>query len=88
MDEAGLPGFVSQTWNTIAAPTGTPDEIVNAPNGMINDIVQSEAMRGRLEGLASIVPPAKTPALVDACSAAQRETWIPVVRGTSARRQG
>jgi len=88
MEEAGLPGFVSQTWNTIAAPAGTPEEIVNTLNGMINDIVQSDAMRTRLEELASIVPPAKTPAEVDTYYADQRETWIPVVRGTGAQRQG
>jgi tripartite-type tricarboxylate transporter receptor subunit TctC len=88
MEEAGLPGFVSQTWNTISAPAGTPDDIVTALNGMINDIVQSDAMRARLEELASIVPAAKTPAEVDAYYAAQRETWIPVVRGTGARVEG
>lgn len=88
MDEAGLPGFISQTWNTISAPAGTPDEIVTALNGMINEIVQSDTMRARLEELASIVPAAKTPAEVDAYYAAQRETWIPVVRGTGARVEG
>jgi tripartite-type tricarboxylate transporter receptor subunit TctC len=88
MEEAGLPGFVSQTWNTISAPAGTPDEIVTALNGMVNEIVQSDAMRARLEELASIVPMAKTPAEVDAYYAAQRETWIPVVRGTGARVEG
>lgn len=88
MEEAGLPGFVSQTWNTISAPAGTPDDIVMALNGMINEIVQSDAMRARLQELASIVPSAKTPAEVDAYYAAQRETWIPVVRGTGARREG
>jgi tripartite-type tricarboxylate transporter receptor subunit TctC len=88
MAEAGLPDFVSQTWNTISAPAGTPDEIVTALNGMINDIVQSDAMRARLQDLASIVPPAKTPAEVDAYYAAQRETWIPVVRDTGVRQQG
>ncbi|MCZ8152383.1 MAG: tripartite tricarboxylate transporter substrate binding protein [Rhodobacteraceae bacterium] len=88
MEEAGLTGFVSQTWNTIAAPAGTPDDIVTALNGMINEIVQSDAMRARLEELASIVPAAKAPAEVDAYYAAQRETWIPVVRGTGARVEG
>lgn len=88
VDEAGLPGFVSQTWNTIAAPVGTPDEIVMALNDMINGIVQSEAMRTRLQDLASIVPPAKTPGEVDAYYAAQRETWIPVVRDTGVRQTG
>jgi hypothetical protein len=70
MEEAGLPGFVSQTWNTISAPAGTPDNIVTALNGMINEIMQSDAMRARLEELASIVPAAKTPAEVDAYYAA------------------
>lgn len=88
MEEAGLPGFVSQTWNTIAAPAGTPDDIVTALNRMINEIVQADAMRVRLEELASIVPAAKMPAEVDAYYVAQRETWIPVVRGTGARVEG
>lgn len=88
MEEAGLPGFVSQTWNTISAPAGTPDTIVMALNGMINEIVQSDAMRARLQDLASIVPPAKTPAEVDAYYAEQRQTWIPLVRETGVRRQG
>jgi tripartite-type tricarboxylate transporter receptor subunit TctC len=87
ISEAGLPDFVSQTWNTIAAPTGTPEEIVRRLNTAINEIVQSDEMRARLEGLASIVPPAKTPEEVDAYYALQRETWIPVVRGTGVRRE-
>jgi len=88
MAEAGLPGFVSQTWNTISAPAGTPDDIVMTLNDMINEIVQSDEMRSQLEGLASIVPPAKTPEQVDSYYALQRETWIPVVRGTGVRQDG
>ncbi len=87
MGEAGLDGFVSQTWNTIAAPAGTPDEIVAALNEAVNDIVQAPEMRARLEDLASIVPAAKTPAEVDAYYARQRKTWIPIVRGTGVRRE-
>jgi tripartite-type tricarboxylate transporter receptor subunit TctC len=87
MGEAGLDGFVSQTWNTIAAPAGTPDDVVAALNAAVNGVVQAPAMRARLEELASIVPPAKTPAEVDAYYAEQRETWIPVVRGTGVRQE-
>lgn len=82
LTEAGLQGFVSQTWNTISAPAGTPDPIVNRLNAMINEIIQSAVMRDRLERLASIVPAAKTPAEVDAYYAEQRQTWIPIVRDT------
>jgi Tripartite tricarboxylate transporter family receptor len=84
LDEAASPGFVSQTWNTIAASADTPKEIVTA----LNDIIQSDAMRVRLEELASIVPAAKTPAEVDAYCIAQREIWIPVMRGTGACAEG
>ena len=86
ISEAGLPDFVSQTWNTISAPSGTPDEIVQALNETVNEVVQSGAIRSRLEDLGSIVPAAMTPAEVDAYYTRQRDIWIPVVRGTGARR--
>jgi tripartite-type tricarboxylate transporter receptor subunit TctC len=87
MGEAGLEGFVSQTWNTIAAPAGTPDDIVAELNEAVNGVVQAPAMRARLEELASLVPAAKSPSEVDAYYAAQRETWIPVVRSTGVRQE-
>ncbi len=83
--EAGLPDFVSQTWNTIAAPAGTPAEIVGRLNALVNGVVQSAAVKTRLEELGSIVPAAMTPAQVDAYYARERATWIPVVRATGAR---
>lgn len=86
MSEAGLPDFVSQTWNTIAAPVDLPDDIVAELNAAVNEVVQSEAIRARLEDLGSIVPGPMTPAEVDAYYETQREIWIPVVRSTGATR--
>ena len=86
ISEAGLPDFVSQTWNSIAAPSGTPDEIVSALNREVNAVVQSDAIRSRLKDLGSIVPAAMTPAEVDAYYGRQRDIWLPVVRGTGAQR--
>ena len=86
ISEAGLPDFVSQTWNTISAPSATPDEIVSELNEVVNAVVQSDAIRSRLEHLGSIVPAAMKPAEVDAYYTRQRDTWIPVVRATGARR--
>jgi tripartite-type tricarboxylate transporter receptor subunit TctC len=37
MIEAGVPGFVSDTWNAISAPPGTPAAIVAKLNKAIND---------------------------------------------------
>jgi tripartite-type tricarboxylate transporter receptor subunit TctC len=86
MAEAGLPDFVSQTWNTVAAPAGTPEAIIRRLNETVNEIVQSGKVRKRFTDLAAIVPKAKTPAEVDDYYARQRATWIPVVRGTGATR--
>ncbi|MEM6462326.1 MAG: tripartite tricarboxylate transporter substrate binding protein [Pseudomonadota bacterium] len=84
--EAGLDGFVSQTWNSFAAPAGTPDEIVNKLNEAVNAIVQSDAVRTQLTDLGAIVPEAMSPAEVDGYYTTQRDIWIPVVRGTGVRR--
>jgi tripartite-type tricarboxylate transporter receptor subunit TctC len=88
ISEAGLPDFVSQTWNTIAAPADLPDAIVAELNEAVNAVVQSEAIRAQLEDLGSIVPGPKTPAEVDAYYETQRDIWIPVVRDTGVRRTG
>lgn len=86
ISEAGLDGFVSQTWNSIAAPAGTPDEIVDALNEAVNAIVQSDEVTTQLTDLGSLIPAAMTPAEVDAYYAEQRDIWIPVARATGVRR--
>jgi tripartite-type tricarboxylate transporter receptor subunit TctC len=88
MDEAGLPGFVSQTWNTISAPTGTPEPVIARLNALVNEVVQAPAVKDRLETLGSLVPAPMTPAQVDAYYAEQRRVWIPVVRETGAKASG
>ena len=41
MIEAGIPNFVSDTWNAIVAPPGTPAAIVAKLNKAINDAIRS-----------------------------------------------
>ncbi|MEM6742738.1 MAG: tripartite tricarboxylate transporter substrate binding protein [Pseudomonadota bacterium] len=86
ISEAGLDGFVSQTWNSIAAPAGTPEAIVERLNAEVNAIVQSEAVKSQLTDLGSLVPAAMSPAQVDGYYAEQRDIWIPVARETGVRR--
>ena len=46
MIEAGIPNFVSDTWNAISAPPGTPPAIVAKLNRAINDAMNdSETMK-------------------------------------------
>ncbi|MCS6932478.1 MAG: tripartite tricarboxylate transporter substrate binding protein [Acetobacteraceae bacterium] len=83
--EGGLPDFVAGTWNSIAAPAGTPEPVVMRLNALVNEIVQAPAMKQRLEELGSFVPAAMTPTEVDAYYRREREIWIPIVRATGAR---
>jgi Uncharacterized protein conserved in bacteria len=41
LDEAGVKGFESATWNAIAAPPKTPPAIVAKLNKAINDVLNS-----------------------------------------------
>ena len=49
--------------------------------------MRSDEIKSCLDDLGSIVPTAMTPSEVDQYYEVQRETWIPVVRATGARRE-
>ncbi len=78
--EQGLAGFEAQTWNSIAAPAGLPQAIVDRLNAEVSATIASAEVRKKLEELASTFYPAWSPAEVDAFYAAERTKWIPIVR--------
>ncbi len=49
--ESGLPGFEFVAWHGIAAPAGTPKEIVLKLNGVINEIFKDPEFRTRWEAI-------------------------------------
>ncbi len=51
MIEAGVPGFVSDTWNAISAPPGTPAAIVAKLNKAINDAMNDRELEKRFAEL-------------------------------------
>lgn len=50
MQEGGLKGFDFRTWMGVAAPAGTPREVVQRLNGAINQALSAADLRGWLEG--------------------------------------
>ncbi len=48
MQEAGLTGFVSDTWNAISAPPRTPAPIVAKLNSAINEVLKTPDMQAHL----------------------------------------
>jgi tripartite-type tricarboxylate transporter receptor subunit TctC len=51
MIEAGVPNFVSDTWNAISAPPGTPAAIVAKLNKAINDAMNDPEVEKRFAEL-------------------------------------
>ena len=51
MSEAGVPNFVSDTWNAISAPPGTPAPIIAKLNQTMNDVIKNDEMKKRFAQL-------------------------------------
>ena len=51
MIEAGVPDFVSDTWNAISAPPGTPAAIIAKLNQAINDAMNDPETEKRFAEL-------------------------------------
>jgi tripartite-type tricarboxylate transporter receptor subunit TctC len=74
-----VPGYESSSWYGVAAPRGTPAEILHALNSEINTILAEPAVITRLAGMGSTTLEG-TPASFDALIAAETEKWRRVVR--------
>ncbi len=80
--EAGLADFVGGTWNVVAAPAGTPREIVDRLNAAINKALVGETVADRLRQLGIEAVTDSTPASTRAFVAAEIAKWRDVVRAT------
>jgi tripartite-type tricarboxylate transporter receptor subunit TctC len=61
MRELGFPNFDYRGFVGLAAPAKTPQPIIAYLNQQLNDVVQSQAFRGRMEALGMTVPADNTP---------------------------
>ncbi|HEX4556116.1 MAG TPA: tripartite tricarboxylate transporter substrate binding protein [Xanthobacteraceae bacterium] len=62
MQELGFPNFDYGGFVGLAAPAKTPAPIIDYLNKQLNDVVQSQAFRSRMEALGMTVPADNTPA--------------------------
>jgi tripartite-type tricarboxylate transporter receptor subunit TctC len=83
--EAGLPGLESGTWNVVVAPAGTPRDIVDRLNAVVNGVLKTPDMSARLRQLnmepADDLSPADTKAFIEA----EIVKWRAVVELAGAR---
>ena len=77
--QAGVPGYDVASWNAIAAPAGTPAEVVALLNRAVREAVGSPAVRDKL-GRAGMRLSASTPAELQALLAGEIRRWGDVIR--------
>jgi tripartite-type tricarboxylate transporter receptor subunit TctC len=79
LDEIGVKGFESSTWNAISAPPGTPREIVTKLNEAIENVLASSEVQGHFAKLnlhAAHTTPAQAAAFIDK----ETKVWGDVIR--------
>jgi len=79
MIEAGVPGFISDTWNALSAPPKTPGPIVVKLNQAINAIVEEPDTRKRFEQL-NMYPAGGSPADMRKLVEAETRRWGEVIK--------
>jgi tripartite-type tricarboxylate transporter receptor subunit TctC len=79
VQQSGVPGYDVASWNAIAAPAGTPGEVVAALNRAVREAVVSASVRDKL-GRAGMRLAASTPAELQALLAGEIRRWGEVIR--------
>jgi tripartite-type tricarboxylate transporter receptor subunit TctC len=84
MAEAGVPGYEVTAFNGVAAPAGTPPEIVAKLNAVINDGMQAPEIQERLTKLGAVAP-RNSPAEFAAFIAAELAKWSALAKSANIR---
>ncbi|MBK5962115.1 hypothetical protein CCR97_28565 [Rhodoplanes elegans] len=79
VQEAGVPGFEATAWYALAAPTGTPSDVIDKLNAATNAFLTSPKGKEALATL-SMQAVGGTPAALKAFITAELEKWGPVVK--------
>lgn len=80
--EAGVPDFLSDTWNAISAPPKTPPAIVAKLNAAIVDVLKMPDVQNRLRKL-NTTPEAMTPTEAAAFIKADMARWSGVIKAAN-----
>jgi tripartite-type tricarboxylate transporter receptor subunit TctC len=82
--EAGFPEVVSTSWTGVAAPAGTPREVILFLNSKLNELNKSPEFRAKMKAM-GLVPRAGTPEEFNGWAVAQRLKWAQVVKASGAK---
>ena len=81
LDEQGLKGFEAYAWQGLAAPTGTPADVITKLNKSLVDALNSTPVKARFQVL-GLEPTPSTPAQMASYAKAEREKWARVIQAS------
>jgi tripartite-type tricarboxylate transporter receptor subunit TctC len=84
VEQAGFPGFEATAWFALAAPAGTPKEVIAKINATVNAFIDSERGKQDLRRLDSL-PAGGTPEETKAFIAAEVRKWGPIIKAANIR---
>ena len=84
MEEAGVKGFRSNTWNALMAPPKTPAAITGQLNRALNALLRTPEIAEQLRGM-NMTPVGGTPDEVRAFIAEETARWGAVIRAANIR---
>jgi tripartite-type tricarboxylate transporter receptor subunit TctC len=79
LQEAGVKGFESGTWNALSAPPKTPKPIVEKLNKAVQDVMESDAAKEHY-GKLGLHPVLTTPSQAKAFIEKETKTWGQVIK--------
>ncbi|OGA80050.1 MAG: hypothetical protein A3G81_33685 [Betaproteobacteria bacterium RIFCSPLOWO2_12_FULL_65_14] len=82
--EAGVPGLETYTWFIIAAPKGTPNDVVTRVSAALNDVLQDAKVRSRIAAMSIEADRSSTPERTRAYVQSEIEKWRPIILATKA----
>ena len=79
MIEAGVPDFVSDTWNAISAPPKTPAPLIEKVNRAVNEIIRTPEIKKQFDEL-NLLPAGGSPADMGKVVKEDTQRWTEVIR--------
>jgi tripartite-type tricarboxylate transporter receptor subunit TctC len=83
VEEAGVKGYRGSSWQGVAAPAGTPVEILNRVQGEIVRMLQNQELRERIVNTLGGIPVGSTPAEFSKYVASEVAKWGKVARAAN-----
>ena len=78
--EAGLPGYVVESWYAILAPAGTPDSIVRTLSAAVAAVLKKPDVKDRLIEMGTYPAENATPEYLDSAMKSDHAKWEAVIK--------